>query len=41
MCMKVYGHPKRKNPEDCKDDFDFKKWINAWNKELESFWESI
>jgi len=41
MCMERYGQPKRKNPEDYKDDVDFKKWVNKLNKELESFWESI
>lgn len=39
MCMKWYGHHKRKKPEEYKDDFDFEKWINAWIQELDSFWE--
>ena len=41
MCMERDGHPKRKNPEEYKDDVDFKKWINELNKELEPFWKSI
>jgi hypothetical protein len=39
--MEEYRHPKRKNTEDYKGDVDFKKWIDAWSKELESFWELI
>ena len=39
--MEWHRYHKRKNPEDCKGDVDFKKWINELNKELESFWESI
>jgi len=40
--MERYGHPKRKNLDDYRDDdVDFKKWINELSKELESFWKSI
>jgi hypothetical protein len=39
--MERDGIPKRKNPENYKDDVDFKKWVNELNKGLESFWEYI